>query len=79
MWPMLAGVGPLLGEGIACYFIDADEIETPWGYQNGASLANGNPITQLDDFHTLSTENSKVAVLLDNGIASSGEVITISL
>lgn len=34
MWPMLAGEGHLLGEGIAGYFIDADEIDTPWGYQH---------------------------------------------
>jgi C-terminal processing protease CtpA/Prc len=78
MWPMLAGVGPVLGEGIAGYFIDADEVENSWSYQNGASLLNENPVTQLDDFYTLSSENPKVAVLLDDGIASSGEVIAIS-
>lgn len=78
MWPMLAGVGPVLGEGTAGYFIDADDIETSWGYQNGASVSNGNLLTQLDDFYTLITDNPKVAVLLDNGIASSGEVMAIS-
>jgi len=78
MWPMLAGIGPVLGEGIAGYFIDADEVENSWGYQNGASLLNEDPRTQLDDFYTLSSENPKVAVLLDDGVASSGEVIAIS-
>jgi C-terminal processing protease CtpA/Prc len=75
---MLAGVGPVLGDGIAGYFIDADEVENSWGYQNGASLLNENPETQLDDFYTLSSQNPKVAVLLDDGVASSGEVIAIS-
>lgn len=78
MWPMLAGVGPVLGDGTAGYFIEPNENETSWGYQNGASTLNGNSRTQLDDFHILSNDNPKVAVLLDNGIASSGEVVAIS-
>ncbi|WP_019039669.1 S41 family peptidase [Psychroflexus tropicus] len=78
MWPMLAGVGPVLGEGIAGYFINADEIENSWGYQNDASLLNDDPVTQLNDFYTLNSQNPKVAVLLDDGVASSGEVIAIS-
>ena len=29
MWPMIAGVGPVLGEGVAGYFIDPVGVETP--------------------------------------------------
>ena len=73
MYPMLAGVGPILGEGIAGYFIDPDNNKTPWGFQEGASFAQDSRITELDNSYELVVPNPKVAVLLDNGIASSGE------
>jgi carboxyl-terminal processing protease len=30
MWPILAGIGPVLGEGVSGYFIDSDGVETGW-------------------------------------------------
>jgi C-terminal processing protease CtpA/Prc len=30
MWPMLAGVGPILGEGLAGHFIEPNGVEEPW-------------------------------------------------
>ena len=30
MWPMVAGVGPLLGEGVIGYFIDPPGVESVW-------------------------------------------------
>lgn len=32
MWPMLAGVGPLLGEGTCGYFLDPDGNASAWSY-----------------------------------------------
>ena len=78
MYPMIAGIGPILGEGIAGYFIDADNNQTSWGFVDGASVIQGNSVTKLDDSYELIITNPKVAVLLDNGIASSGEVVAIS-
>ena len=79
MWPMLAGIGPVLGEGTAGYFIDPDSNEDSWGFVNGASISNGLfTVTQINDSYNLITPNPKVAVLLNDGIASSGEVIAIS-
>ena len=78
MWPMLAGVGPILGEGICGYFIDPDGVETWWGYQDGSSVFVGDNIVSVSDPYELIVPNPKVAVLLDNAIASSGEVIAIS-
>src|SRR5579864_5013874 len=40
-YPMLVGVGPILGDGIAGYFVDADQQATPWAYSNGAGSAGG--------------------------------------
>lgn len=78
MWPMIAGIGPILGEGTAGYFIDPDNNQNSWGFQNGSSVSNGNPVTQLSSSYELIIPNPKVAVLLDNGISSSGEVMAIS-
>lgn len=78
MWPMLAGIGPILGEGTAGYFIDPDNNQTSWGFLNGSSVVNGNSLTQLSNSYELIAPNPKVAILLNNGIASSGEVVAIS-
>jgi len=78
MWPMLAGIGPILGEGIAGYFIDPDGNETSWGVENGASVMNGYPLTQLSNSYELLAPNPKVAVLLNSAVASSGEIIAVS-
>jgi len=78
MWPMLAGIGPILGEGIAGYFIDPDETQYSWGYLNGTAVHESTVIAQVTDPYKLIVPNPKVAVLLDNGIASSGEVVAIS-
>ena len=78
MWPMLAGVGSVLGEGTSGYFIDPNGRESPWGYSNGRSVASGSTVTQLPSSYELISPNPKVAVLLNNGITSSGEAIAIS-
>jgi carboxyl-terminal processing protease len=78
MWPMLAGIGPILGEGIAGYFIDPDETQYSWGYLNGTAVHESTVVAQATDPYELIVPNPKVAVLLDNGIASSGEVVAIS-
>jgi hypothetical protein len=78
MWPMLAGIGPVLGEGVAGYFIDPDSIQQVWSYSNGASQLESNSIIQVADFYELVNPNPKVAVLLNGAIGSSGEAITIA-
>ena len=35
MWPMIAGVGPILGESTLGYFVDADGEMSPWFYEDG--------------------------------------------
>ncbi len=77
MWPMLTGIGPILGEGICGYFIDPDNREAPWTYENGVS-SNGFPIVAITNPYTLINQNPKVAVLLSNAVTSSGEAIAIA-
>ena len=76
MWPMLAGIGPILGDGICGYFIDPDETAIGWSYSDGTSYYDGYPLTQITNPYDLIAQNPKVAILMDNGTASSGEAIT---
>ena len=41
MWPMIAGVGPLLGDGPLGYFIDPVGVETPWEYRERIRALRG--------------------------------------
>lgn len=76
MWPMIAGIGPLLGNGTYGYFIN--ENENSWGYQNGASVYNGDPVVSIKSPYKLLNPNPKIAVLSSQNVASSGEATLIS-
>jgi hypothetical protein len=78
MWPMIAGVGPVLGEGLAGYFIDPLGVESLWEYRDGAALLGGVVQQRIDPTYRLRREQPRVAVLTDNGIASSGEAVVIA-
>lgn len=78
MWPMLAGVGPILGEGIAGHFIDPENRIQSWSYRNGRALGEQTAIVTIPEPYSLIKPNPKVAVLIDNGTASSGEALAIS-
>ena len=78
MWPMVAGVGPIIGEGVLGYFINPAGFENVWEYRDGASWNGGVMVQRVDAPYTLIRQRPKVAVLVDNGIASSGEAVVIA-
>ena len=78
MWPMLAGIGPILGEGIAGYFVDLDNSKSEWGYFDGNSRLSGQDITTVDNPYELLNPNPKVAVLFNRACGSSGEAIIVA-
>ena len=78
MWPMIAGVGPVLGEGRVGYFIDPVGAESGWEYRDGASWDGGTLLQRVDTPYRLRHESPKVAVLIDLGTASSGEAVLIA-
>lgn len=84
MWPMLAGIGPIVGEGTRLgSFLDATGSSTYWYYLNGASGINAPaaPIQQAAvsrGAYTLRNPSPPVAVLTDAQTASSGEAITVA-
>jgi len=77
MWPMLAGIGPVLGDGLAGRFVRADTAEA-WGYTHGYAWEGSDTIVHVPNPLDLSATSAHVAVLTDSMTASSGEAITIS-
>ncbi len=77
-WPMLAGVGPLIGEGICGYFMGRDGSNAqPWSYVDGKSVMNDFPITTTINYK-LKRPASRIAVLTGPRTMSSGEVTTVA-
>ncbi len=77
MWPMLAGLGPLLGNNILGHFIDPEGVEQVWSYRDGASILDEFTLVQVEDpFPTI--EDHKVAVIIDSRTVSSGEATAIA-
>jgi carboxyl-terminal processing protease len=79
-WPALAGIGSLLGDGVAGFFVDAANRSTPWGYTNGrAWLATpGQDLAFLDAPYKLRVPGPRVAVLTNIGVATTGEVLAVA-
>ena len=76
-WPMLAGLGPLLGNGVCGYFIDNNQAKSSWFYQDGESGIDSLTITKVSiQDYKLFNELNPVAVLTGRRTASSGEVVT---
>jgi carboxyl-terminal processing protease len=83
MWPMLAGIGPILGDGSVGSFV-ANDGNVSWFYQDGKT-GTRNPAgletvsLTLQEEPVLQTPSAApVAVLVDNSTASSAEAITIA-
>ncbi|MEP7344464.1 MAG: S41 family peptidase [Gemmatimonadaceae bacterium] len=83
MWPMLAGIGPLLGDSIVGSFVVQGEPDAPWRYVNGhawsgpATMPEWNAHGSLPPV-TLRVQLAPVAVLTDSVTASSGEATLIA-
>lgn len=75
-WPMLAGLGPLLGNGICGYFIDNKQKKFSWFYNYGESGIDSTTITKISGQHYELLNNSNpIAILTGKRTASSGEVV----
>jgi hypothetical protein len=88
MWPMLAGIGPLLGQSASAehgtdpsavgFFIDRDGGEVAWRYIDGVAYegSESNAVVEVP-YHLVDPE-VPVAVLLGPQVASSGEAIAVA-
>ena len=78
MWPALAGIGSLLGEGTAGFFVDARNNAMSWGYTSGRAWLGKETVEEIDAPYRFVVPHPRVAVLTDIGVASSGESIAIA-
>jgi carboxyl-terminal processing protease len=78
MWPMMLGLGPILGDGILGYFVSADKVYLKWGYSNGSTFLGTNQMMKTNNPYRLRNNIKKLAVLISGRTASSGEAIAIS-
>lgn len=77
MWPMLAGVGPIQGEGDAGAFV-ARGRTSPWSYRAGRASSSGVTTAEVTRPYVLARPAPPVAVLITRLTASAGEAIAIA-
>jgi C-terminal processing protease CtpA/Prc len=79
MWPMIAGLGTLIGEGKLGTFKNAKGQTTDWSYRDGQSWNGENPLARVShpEF-VLNPDEIPVAVLIGSQTASSGESTALS-
>jgi carboxyl-terminal processing protease len=78
MWPMLAGIGPVLGAGTVGYFVPPVGDRRRWEYRNGAATNNGATQASVPNPYEVKRTDPRVAVLTDKRVASSGEAIVVA-
>ncbi len=78
MWPMIAGLGPLLGDGVLGHFFDVNENIESWSYENGSSYLGENKVVTVEEPYTLLNPLPKIAVLSSRRAVSSGEATLIA-
>jgi carboxyl-terminal processing protease len=78
-WPMLTGLGPLIGDGICGYFINANQKKSAWYYKDGVAGVNSVGICKVSNpAYKLKNQNQPIAVLTGPHTASSGEIVAIA-
>lgn len=78
MWPMIAGIGPILGEGSLGYFTDALNQRQRWTYIAGqAKLDNTSQFTVTNPYSS-PFPSPKIALLTDCQTGSSGEAVIVA-
>jgi carboxyl-terminal processing protease len=78
MWPMIAGLGPLLGRNPVGWFVRPSGAREAWTYERGASRYKGNPLATVTRAHVVRDPDAPVAVLTDGRTASSGEAAVVA-
>lgn len=93
MWPMIAGLGPILGEGMLGAFVAPDGAQKSWFYRQGSAGCEGGPepifpppsflptgpvYCRVDQPFRLAVPDPAVAVLIGPKTASAGEAVALA-
>ena len=76
-WPMLAGIGPLLGDGVCGYFVSARE-NIPIIYNDGAALQGKYTRCRVSKGYKIKAANKSIIVLTGHRTVSSGEIVALA-
>jgi C-terminal processing protease CtpA/Prc len=76
LWPMLVGIGPLLGEGEVAIAVDPNGTQTPLWYRDGkAGLGDSVQLRVREAPYRPRNALAPIAVLTDRSTASAAEII----
>ena len=76
-WPMLAGVGPLLGNGVHGFFVSTTE-SIPISYKNGMVMQGQKIRCMASDPYTMSSRKKTIVVLTGRNTSSAGEILALA-
>jgi C-terminal processing protease CtpA/Prc len=77
-WPMLAGIGPLLGDGVCGYFVNGGE-RIPITYRNGAALQGRHVLCRVSkEGYRMQHERKSIVVLTGRRTVSAGEIVALA-
>ena len=77
-WPMLTGIGPLLGDGVCGYFVAGDQ-RVPIAYRDGSAFEGRHVLCRVsaEGYHTLRAKKS-IVVLTGHRTVSAGEIVALA-
>lgn len=77
-WPMIAGMGPLIGEGVLGYFVSGNE-KVPISYREGAAMHGRYTRCRVSKTpYKLSSAKKWIIVLTGPSTSSSGEIMALA-
>jgi len=77
-WPMLAGIGPLMGDGVCGYFVNGDE-RIPITYRNGAACQGKHVLCRVSkEGYRIQHEIRSIVVLTGRRTVSAGEIVALA-
>ncbi|MDP4150297.1 MAG: S41 family peptidase [Bacteroidota bacterium] len=77
-WPMLAGIGPLLGEGVCGYFV-SDNERIPISYHDGAAFQGKHILCRVShDGYRMQRQQKSIVVLTGHRTVSAGEIVALA-
>ncbi len=69
MYPMIAGLGPLIDNGTLGHFISSNnKRQYKWYYENGKCGAGIGTVVNIKNFYSPKNRNSKIAVLVGSNV-----------
>jgi hypothetical protein len=76
-WPMLAGLGSLLGNGTHGFFVSSKDT-IPINYKDGVIMQGKHARCAVSNPYTLLSKNKTIVVLTGENTASAGEIVVIA-